>query len=241
SGDVHDIKKFGEPNENINPEYLDWTIDVNTKLENLSNATVEDIIPEGLELDFDSIEVYELTVGYKGKVTEGNKIENSDISKIDSGFKVDLGETDKAYRIKYRTNIIEFKSEFTNDAVLKDNGEEKDKDDYTMTGLERGSLIEKDGWINDQNKDQIIWQIDVNKSESSLKNVKVLDEIPEGLIINSIKVWELNKAGNDWDYGDWVGEYDEFPVDLGDIDGAYRFQVTTDIDYSSFEEYKKEL
>src|SRR5699024_8447757 len=153
----------------------------------------------------------------------------------------DLGETDKAYRIKYKTDITEFKREFTNNAVLKDNGKDKAKDKYTITGLERGSLIEKDGWINDQNKDQIIWQIDVNKSESSLKNVKVLDEIPEGLIINSIKVWELNKAGNDWDYGDWVGEYDEFPVDLGDIDGAYRFQVTTDIDYSSFEEYKKEL
>src|SRR5699024_5452746 len=35
SGDVHDIKKSGVANENINPEYLNWTIDVNTKLENL--------------------------------------------------------------------------------------------------------------------------------------------------------------------------------------------------------------
>src|SRR5699024_7111582 len=172
-GEVHDIKKFGAANENINPEYLNWTIDVNTKLENLTNATVEDIIPEGLELDFDSIEVYELTVGYEGKLTEGNKIDNLGITETDSGFKVDLGETDKAYRIKYKTDISEFKSDFTNDAVLKDNGEEKDKDDYTITGLERGSLIEKNGWINPENKDQIIWHIDVNKSESSLKHVQI--------------------------------------------------------------------
>src|SRR5699024_6649058 len=157
SGEVHDIKKSGVANENINPEYLEWKIDVNTKLENLTNATVEDIIPEGLELDFDSIEVYELTVGYEGKLTEGNKIDNIGITKTGSGFKVDLGETDKAYRIKYKTDITEFKREFTNNAVLKDNGKDKAKDKYTITGLERGSLIEKNGWINNQNKDQIIW------------------------------------------------------------------------------------
>src|SRR5699024_8692214 len=241
SGEVHDIKKSGVANENINPEYLEWTIDVNTKLENLTNATVEDIIPEGLELDFDSIEVYELTVGYEGKLTEGNKIDNIGITKTGSGFKVDLGETDKAYRIKYKTDITEFKREFTNNAVLKDNGKDKAKDKYTITGLERGSLIEKNGWINNQNKDQIIWQVDVNKSESSLKNVTVKDDIPAGLTVESIKVWKLNKLGNNWGYGEWVGEYAEFPVDLGDIDGAYRFQVTTDIDYSSIEEYRKEL
>jgi len=242
SGEVHDIKKFGAANENINPEYLNWTIDVNTKLESLVNATVEDIIPEGLELDFASIEVYELKVGYEGKLTEGNKIDNLEITAIDSGFQVNLGKTDKAYRIKYKTNITEFKSEFTNDAVLKDNGEDKAKDKYTITGLERGSLIEKNGWNSDQNKDQIIWQIDVNKSESNLKNVKVLDEIPSGLDIEEIRVWKLRKSGNDWEYdGDIEGDFTGFPIDLGNIEGAHRIQVITNIDYGHFEEYTKEL
>src|SRR5699024_10186151 len=141
SGEVHDIKKFGAANENINPEYLNWTIDVNTKLESLVNATVKDIIPEGLELDFASIEVYELKVVYEGKLTERNKKDNVENTAIDSGFQVKLGKTDKADRIKYKTNITEFKSEFTSDAVLKDNGEDKAKDKYTSSGLERGSLI----------------------------------------------------------------------------------------------------
>src|SRR5699024_12027285 len=88
------------------------------------------------------------------------------------------------------------------------------------------------------------WSSDVCSSdlESSLKNVKVLDEIQEGLTVDSIRVWELNKAGNDWGYGkELEGDFKTFPVDLGDIDGAYRIEVITDIDYDSFEEHTKEL
>src|SRR5699024_6210870 len=86
------------------------------------------------------------------------------------------------------------------------------------------------------------WHIDVNKSESSLKNVQILDKLPEGLDIEEIRVWKLSKSGNDWEYdGDIEGDFTGFPIDLGNIEDAHRIQVITNIDYSYFEEYTKEL
>jgi uncharacterized surface anchored protein len=60
-------------NADINPTKIFWEIDVNTSLDSLTNAAVEDKIPEGLSLINDSIKVYNLEVGYEGKLTEGKE------------------------------------------------------------------------------------------------------------------------------------------------------------------------
>src|SRR5699024_3510824 len=41
--------------------------------------------------------------------------------------------------------------------------------------------------------------------------------------------------------GDIEGDFTGFPIDLGNIEDAHRIQVITNIDYSYFEEYTKEL
>ncbi|MGI6155742.1 MAG: collagen binding domain-containing protein, partial [Enterococcus lemanii] len=239
-GEVHSLKKYGNANEKINPTYIDWRLDVNTTLEELTNGSVEDIIPTGLELDFTSIEIHELKVGSEGKLTLGDKV-TPNVIETSTGFKVELGKTDKAYRITYKTNITEFKETYQNDAVLKDNDELIKQDLATVDGLSQGSLIEKEGWVRQENKNQIYWRLYVNKAESNLKDVRILDEIPAGLNVESIKAWKLVKSGNNWNYGEKVGEYTEFPVELGDIQEAYVFEIITDIDYGHFTEYTKEI
>ena len=239
TGKVHDLEKSGSVNSKINPEYIDWVLDVNTKLDELTDGRVEDVIPDGLELDLSSVEIYELIVGSEGKLTEGNKV-TPNVTGTNDVLNVELGNTNKAYRIKYKTNVVDFKEEFTNNATLFDNDEEKAKDDATITGLTKGSRIEKEGWQRTENKDQIYWRIYVNKSEEILENVKVLDTLPKGLVTESIKYWELNKSGDNWNYGSYKGE-GNFPLDLGDIDGAYVIEVISNINYGYFENYTKEL
>lgn len=126
-GETSSISKSGRPDADINPEYINWVIDVNTSLDKLDNAIVEDIIPEGLELDFENIEIYELKVGYEGKITEGDKIDTLNLEQIDKGFKFEIGETNKAYRIKYKTKIVDYPADgYNNKAILK-YGEDKKK------------------------------------------------------------------------------------------------------------------
>lgn len=242
------ISKSGKPDADINPEYINWVIDVNTSLEKLDNATVEDIIPEGLELDFDSIEVYELKVGYEGKITEGEKTETLNPEETDEGFKVEIGETNKAYRVKYRTKIVDYPADgYTNKAILKD-GETEKEAEFKIDKIERGSMIEKSGWADkNKNPEKITWQIDVNKAEQNLKNASIEDDIPEGLTLKdgTIRVWKLVKNGSEWGYGEEITDSLKnegklkFPLELGDIDTAYRITFETDIDYSG--EYKSSL
>ncbi|NLY87811.1 MAG: hypothetical protein GX083_04630, partial [Clostridiales bacterium] len=237
TGEVHDIHKRGEADAKINPSYIEWTVDVNTKLESLTNGSVEDVIPAGLVLDESSIQIYELTVGSEGKLTQGIQVTKS-LSTDGGVLKVDFGETDKAYRIIYKTKIEgDIEESYTNKAILYDNGTKKAEDEITVDGLSKGSLIEKVGEVNSGNPDQITWTIYVNKAEENLNNVQILDTIPDGLNVERIDYWKSDAKGN---YGEWVGTSTEFPLDLGDITGAYIIRVKTNIDYSYFENYTKD-
>ncbi|NLC96643.1 MAG: hypothetical protein GX675_03635 [Erysipelotrichaceae bacterium] len=238
TGKVFDIDKIGEADAKINPTYIDWTVDVNTKLEALTNGSVEDVIPNGLILDPSSVEIYELIVGSEGKLTQGGSVTKT-VSTDGGKLKVDFGETDKAYRIKYKTTIEgELEGTYTNTATLKDNETDKATASATVDGLSKGSQIEKEGWQNSENKDEIIWRIYVNKAEEALNNVKVLDTLPAGLTLDSIHYWKSDASGN---YGAYVGKATEFPLVLGDITGAYLIQVISKIDYNYFDNYTNQL
>lgn len=235
-GETYGIKKSGSPNEEINAEYINWIIDINTSLEEYDNAIVEDIIPEGLELESGSIEIYELTVGYDGEI---KKEAPSNITANE--FPIELGQINSAYRIKYRTNILDYsKAEYKNIAILKDGDIEKDGAEWDIGKLEMGSSIDKKGSANNNgyNSTRIIWTIDINKSELNLKNVSVEDtELSPELTIDkdSIEIYELDKQGNNWIQGRNATEdfdFDRFPINLGDLDKkAYRILFDTEIDY----------
>ena len=144
TGELYDIKKTGKVDAEINSKYIDWTLDVNTKLEALADGSVEDIIPDGLVLDSPSVEVYELAVGSEGKLTQGILV-SKPVSTDGGILKVDLGATDKAYRIKFRTNIDgELKGAYTNTATLKDNDTGKATSSATVEGqIGRASCRER--------------------------------------------------------------------------------------------------
>ena len=241
-GDVHDLKKNGIPNEWVNTDYIEWTIDVNTKLEQLEDAKVSDIIPDGLKLIAGSFEVHELKVGINvdedSGLTLGDKVEELDVDLKDDEFTLNLGKTRKAYRITYKTDIIgDLKESYTNNAVLTDSEKEKASQTVTIDGLKDGNSIVKEGSKVD-GKDEIVWDIYVNQDLNDLTNAEVRDNLPTGLVLDSIKIYDLILDGSDWKpNGDPGVHTGGFPVNLGDISSAKLIKVYTTIDYGVFNEY----
>lgn len=255
-----------ETHELENPFYVDWTVDINTRLDIIQDAFISDQIPAGLSLITDSIKVNKLKVSYNGTVT-GIGEDVTDSVRVASGtsistadFTLNLGEIKEAYRITYRTNITEYgKKGYTNNAVLKDGTIELGTDSKTILTLTRGSLIEKSGTAikyDGINSDKIEWTIDINKAEMNLTNTQVDD--PQITAINqtiknsTIKVWVLNKSGGTWSKGTEVtniikelngkevSEELAFPIQLGDIDKkAYRITFDATINYPA--DYKQEI
>lgn len=264
-GEDYQISKTGAPNSPINGTFINWVVDINTTLTQLTDGYVEDYIPYGLKLDFESIEVYELSVGMTGTLGQVKKIP-ANIEAIKGndetiGFKIELGETNKAYRIKYKTDIIDFdvSEGYKNIAHLRD-GENGNSGDFTIDPIDQGSLIDKEGEADNDAK-KITWIIDINKAEEDLENVLVYDD--DFYLIrdeekvygwlqpgnSTIKIYELKKNadGSVWERGKDItesfyslnnvgeGETLKFPIKFGDLKGhAYRIVFDMDIDYKAY-------
>lgn len=247
-----------ETHELENPSYVDWTVDINTKLDVISDAIISDQIPAGLSLIPESIVVKKLKVSYNGTVTGIGEDVTASVKAATgsaitaSDFTLGIGETREAYRISYRTNITEYgKSGYTNNASLKNGTIVLDTALKTIPSLTRGSLIEKSGnavKYDGINSEIIEWTIDINKAEMKLLNAQLDD--PQATAINqtinykSIKVWELNKVGGTWSRGSEVtnsikelngiaaSDNLTFPIQFSTIDmKAYRITFDTEIDY----------
>ncbi|MED2942455.1 SpaA isopeptide-forming pilin-related protein [Bacillus swezeyi] len=96
------IDKSGTLDKGINPGKATWTVDVNKKLDQVTNAKLTESLPDGLI--YRSVTVYQLDVNIDGSVNQG--------SEVTSGYSVDAdgnvafdGTIDSAYRLVYETDI----------------------------------------------------------------------------------------------------------------------------------------
>ena len=260
-GDDYVITKSGKTNTPINASYIDWSIDVNTTLSQLSSGSVVDTIPAGLELNSKSIEIYELTVGGDGKIKSEKLMDpQPDVVTVPeagtvTSFSISFGETYRAYRVKYRTDITDYSLDgYKNQVVLKDGKDDKKSADFTIDKIKVGSLIEKKGEANNDglNSEKITWTIDVNKAQQTLSNVVITDSLGSSdLSIDngSIKVYELNQSDDgNWNRGTNVttnylavgAEKLTFPIALGNVAGqAYRIEFDTSVNYAEYHETNK--
>lgn len=97
--------------------------------------------------------------------------------------------------------------------------------------------IDKSGVLDKGiNPGKVTWTVDVNKKLDQVKNAKLTESLPEGLIYRSVKVYELNvnidgsvSKGNEVSSGYSVDSKGNVSFD-GTIDSAYRLVYETDID-----------
>ena len=109
--------------------YIDWTVKTNSNWNiDLSNATITDSLPSGLELDTDTVELYKAIVSSSdGSLTQGNSIELTGDNvkydpvtrKFEFTFPADAGAN--AYILKFRTNTTRT-GDFSNTVEFKGSG-----------------------------------------------------------------------------------------------------------------------
>jgi len=190
------LTKQGTPS---GEKYIDWTLDVNTDSKKLNAPEVSDQIPVGLELDETSIKVYQLNLNIDkapdvgGEVTP--EVGNYKVTADGSAFSIKFNDAEftSAYRIHFRTNVIDEKETyFNNTATLKSNTtSENASDDVT---IQRKELVTKKADNYDPVNQTVEWTIEYNHGEKDiLKDEAVVeDRFPATMdLVGEITVTQL--------------------------------------------------
>lgn len=235
----------------FNANHIDWTVDVNKKLEPVAGAVVTDPIPEGLSLDSTvTLAVYQLSVQLDGTVTKGALLDSSKYTAEVTDGTLKVHFTDPvitgAYRIAYTTAVVsDTLSSFTNTASFRGDGREPVSSSATVT-IERGGSLNKLATNYEWGKQVISWAIEYNYNNKAIpQGSGVLTDLfnnSQELVPGSVKIYPvtLNASGTaikgtplvenvdytvtDVTHDDKKGFKLEF---LNDISSAFRIEYKT--------------
>ncbi|MDN2451437.1 SpaA isopeptide-forming pilin-related protein, partial [Leuconostoc sp. UCMA20149] len=198
----NDISKSGKltgENHSKNATGITWDVDINTNMQELSNATVTDPMPKSTDgkvtTTLKSTTVYPLIVDLKGNVTGKGAalVEGKDYT-VDLSGKVtfigDYAKTNSAFRIEYTSDIDAStlpedggSVTFKNRATLN-NGDKTATADASVTA-NYGKLLEKvyDGQDNNGSQ-KYNWHINYNFGEEKLSADKatLVDNLSDGQV-----------------------------------------------------------
>ncbi|MFB9279076.1 collagen binding domain-containing protein [Cohnella cellulosilytica] len=214
---------------------IDWTIDINKKLEEIEQATVSDPMPEGLKLIADSVNVYRLQVNADGSTVKGAPVGPEDyaLEAFDDRFELKFAHPiDRAYRIEYSTDVAGGQSKFVNTATLSGTDIENAQATATVT-IERGKRLDKAVGRYDSSSGIIDWTIRYNFSGDSIPQVlawlKDVFGSAQKLVPGSFKVFQ-GDTGDAADPGLYVlaETADGFELQfLSDVTSSYRIEYQT--------------
>ncbi len=160
---------------------INYSIQVNEKQEELKDITLYDELPEGLTLVNGSVIVV---------TSDGKEISDFNITQNANSISVNFGNIDKLYTVKYKARISDENAKhgnkYKNVARIESDGKKIQEDDATVSVFDRGDnyLLTKghSGATNITQVGQVInYQISVNDDKSSISNVVITDNIPEGM------------------------------------------------------------
>ena len=115
-------------NYTIGNSYIDWNVTINSNKVPLKDASIIDVLQEGLELDTTSVQLFKQTLNSNGTLVKGEEVA---LSKDNVKYNVNSREftfilpslTEEAYLLTFRTNVIDkSKSPFTNSVSFKGQG-----------------------------------------------------------------------------------------------------------------------
>ena len=178
------IHKEGQPvGGNFNTEEIKWTVIVNMTRDSLENAVVTDPMPEGLELLTDSIEVKEVEVDISGNVIAEKEEEVIFTNKSSTNeLNLEFGNTNKAYKITFKTNIKEEEKDregwafYHNTAYLDSDGKVQ-KESGASVSVQRPKSLEKTSSEFNKEDRSVEWEVRANFNEKLLaKDTEIVDK-----------------------------------------------------------------
>lgn len=184
-------------NGSYNPETkeITWEIITNYRENQMTDLIIQDEPQGNQNIIGDSAEVKELNIAANGDMTEGNVID--DVATIDEAsntLEVNIGETNKAYKIEYKTSLAglsDIQTEYVNKAVVKD-GNKKLSDLDAKVGIAKAHTYgDKSG---EQDGKQVHWDVTVNPGQQQVDNLKLEDTVSENqdILRDTFKVYEAS-------------------------------------------------
>lgn len=246
------IDKQGHFDRTPNPSSVEWTVDFNQSMNHLEDPKITEKWPEGI--DYKSVKVMELEMNLDGTIKEvSRELSPSEYTVDKNGNVTILGETNKAYRLVYQTDLKDSakpenggKVSFTNVAQLTDKNDEDGIDAKATVTNTFGKPVEKNMVGYDPNNQEFSWAIKYNYDEKNIAkgDAIITDTISKNmdLIDDSIKLYPItfDKKGNEVK-GEALVEGKDYVLEpnpdgegfvikfLNDVDGAVRVEYKTKV------------
>ncbi len=247
-----EIDKQGHFDRTPNPSAVTWTIDFNHAMHALTNPTITESWPKGI--DYQSVKVYELVMNLDGTIkAQGRLLDPSEYTVNQKGNVTVNGSTQNAYRLIYQTainqSIIPDKGgqvPFVNQAMLTDDNDPDGIDAKATVTANYGKLLTKQNIGYDSGKQQFSWRIKYNYGEKKIEQSQAhltdttsnnLEFVSSSIVVRPISfdtngketVGQSLEAGKDYQVvpaSDGHGFTLQF---LKDVDQAYQIDYKTDV------------
>ncbi|VEF48981.1 LPXTG-motif cell wall anchor domain-containing protein [Bacillus freudenreichii] len=197
------IKKKAANNYDPKTGIIEWEIELNYNLKDLTNVTLKDTwTPEGqLVLVEDSLVFTEMEIDENGVARETGNVGLPEGAKLVLGtdqFEVTGITTNKAYKVTYQTKVKDRVLEPFEVANTAGFGTES-----TGSGISVGTYYgSKSAGTIDYEKKTIDWKIEINHDEYPMEKISITDTLGEGL---TVKEDTINITVDGKKY---TGEYD---------------------------------
>lgn len=246
------IDKQGHFDRTPNPSSVEWTVDFNQSMNHLEDPTITENWPQGI--DFKSVKVMELEMNLDGTIKEVSRELNPNEYTVDQNGNVTIvGETNKAYRLVYQTNINNSvkpedggKVSFTNVAKLTDKNDDDGIDAKATVTNSYGKPVEKNMVNYDPNKQEFDWAIKYNYNEKKISkdHAVITDTISKNmdLVEDSVKLYPITFDSKGKEIkGEALVEGKDYELEpnpdgegfvikfLNDVDGAIRVEYKTKV------------
>lgn len=187
----------------FNSKDINWTVDVNKKLDSVRNAVVTDPIPAGLSVPV-TVAVYELGVHLDGTVVQGALVDSNQYTVDISGQNLVVRFTEspitKAYRVQFTTAITDSNKEtFVNTATFAGSNKEAVTASATVK-VQQGSDLDKEQDGYSPVTQVVSWSIKYNYKEKTIAQplafLKDLFNDTQELVAGSLHVYKVTLSSS---------------------------------------------
>src|SRR5699024_9279425 len=158
---------------------ITYEIITNYRENSFDNLKIIDRPQGNQKLLKETIEVEELTIKSDGSIEYGANVEVDPVIDEDGTFTIEIGETNKAHRLTYKTSlkgIDNLEKTYKNIATVLDGDVEIDNLDASVDVYGERKYGSKNGL---QDGKQVHWSIDVNIGQELVRNLKLEDTISD--------------------------------------------------------------
>ena len=186
---------------NAQTKEITWRIISNYRQEKIINGTIVDKIQLPQEYAAGSGKLVKVSIKQDGSIVLGEEIKNAIIMEPtdDNIISVNLPEgSNFAYALIFNTKLKDhiIENPYKNIAVYKNNNREQEVI-ATVSIINEKNYLEKNSILKETNS--IIWSLGINKSQSTIKDLVIVDKPSSNQIIkkDSIKIYNaIPKADN---------------------------------------------